>query len=134
MPALTNCAMDPYPWFAATTSGGLSPDSASRSVFCRSGKDRDTRLIVTFGYLAWNAVLSLRICSFWPPRTSWSHTVRVTGPSREMSVLTAPGALDAGLTWPEPGAHAVARAATVTSKQTLRRTDFGMVCGSLLLA
>src|SRR4051795_8584068 len=98
--------MMPYPWLASTTSGGLAPDSARRSVFSRSVKDRDTLLIVTLGYLAWKAALSFSICSFWPPRTSWSQTVSVTGPALAMSVLTAEGAFGLDLPPPDPGAQA----------------------------
>ncbi len=51
------------PWLACTTSGAfLLPETASLSVVLRSSNDFATRLIVTFGYLAWKASLSCLIC------------------------------------------------------------------------
>src|SRR3569833_28140 len=98
--------MIPYPWLASTTSGGVLPDSARRRVFSRSLNERDTRLMVTLGYLAWKAALSFCICSFWPPRTSWSQTVSVTGPALAMSVLTLLAGFCVGFALFDPGAQA----------------------------
>ena len=41
-----------------------SPEAASLTVLIRSSNDRATRLIVTFGYLASNCLLSSWICAF----------------------------------------------------------------------
>ena len=49
--------------------------------------DFATRLIFTFGYVAMNASLRRLICSFWPPRTSWSQIVSVTSPALATSTL-----------------------------------------------
>ena len=48
--------------------------------------------MVMFGYFSWNCALSVDICFSWPPRTSWSQTVRVTSPSEAASVFTDDGA------------------------------------------
>src|SRR6185503_8779794 len=81
----TSWPMIGRPWLASTTSGALLLETASLSVVLRSVKDFATRLMVTFGYFCWNAALSCFICAFWPPRTSWSQTVSVTGPALAMS-------------------------------------------------
>src|SRR6185437_11963782 len=60
--------------------GGFGPVTASFSVVFRSVNDFAVRLIVTFGYFLWNSLLSCSTTGAWPPRTSWSHTVSVTGP------------------------------------------------------
>src|ERR1700759_1986042 len=73
------------PWLASTTSGASGPETASLSVFCRSLNDRATRLMVTLGYFALNALFRRVISAFWPPRPSWSHTVSVTLPALAMS-------------------------------------------------
>src|SRR3954465_928911 len=123
-PAFTSAAMIPYPWLDSTTSGGVFPDRARRRVFSRSLNDRDTRLMVTLGYLAWKAALSFCICSFWPPRTSWSQTVRVTGPSLAMSVLTELAGFGLGLL--DPGVQADAATSAVA------RTMIGFRMAGLL--
>src|SRR5689334_9948046 len=104
--------MSDRPLLASTTSGGWLPLSASRSVVLRSSNERETRLIVMLGYLAWNSWLSWLIWAFWPPRTSWSHTIRVTLPMPAALVLTvAPGVgVEAAVELFEPGAHAVTAA------------------------
>ncbi len=104
--------MSDRPLLASTTSGGWLPLSASRSVVLRSSNERETRLIVMLGYFAWNSLLSWLIWAFWPPRTSWSHTVRLTLPMPAASVLTvAPGVgVEPPVELFEPGAHAVTAA------------------------
>src|SRR3954467_2989095 len=81
--------MSGRPWLASTTSGAFGPDTASFRVVLRLVNDFATRLIVTFGYLAWNSAFSRWICLFWPPRTSWSQTVSVTFPALATSARAA---------------------------------------------
>src|SRR5437879_1867202 len=97
--------MSGYPWFASTTSGGLLPDNASRRVVLRSWKDFEVRTILTFGYFAWNSLLSWVTWAFCPPRTSWSQTFRVTWPAFAGSVamLLAGRSDDDPPGPPEPG-------------------------------
>lgn len=59
--ALTNSPMSERPLFACTTSGASLPDKASRRVVFRSSNDRETRLILMFGYFAWNCLFSSAI-------------------------------------------------------------------------
>src|SRR4051812_17450974 len=75
------------PWLASITSGALLLETASLSVVWRSLNDFATRLIFTFGYFARNAALSRLICLAWPPRTSWSQIVSVTGPALATSTF-----------------------------------------------
>src|SRR5665647_768074 len=104
--------MSERPLLASTTSGGSFPLNASRRVVLRSSKDRDTRLILMFGYFASNSLISWAIWAAWPPRTSWSQTSRVTAPILAASVWTA-DADAGGLVLGEvedPGAHAATEA------------------------
>jgi hypothetical protein len=120
--------MTGLPWFACTTSGARSPETASLSVVLRSVKDFATRLMVTFGYLASNARLRRWICRRWPPRTSWSQTVSVTGPAfatsttrelrsarRACSALSPPS--PPGV--PQPASRAVSRAARTINARVI---------------
>src|SRR3954452_24027512 len=79
--------MSGRPWLASTMSGALGPETASLSVVLRSVNDFATRLIFTLGYWAWKAWLRRLICFAWPPRTSWSQIVSVTGPAFATSTL-----------------------------------------------
>src|SRR5665647_659788 len=100
--------MSDRPLLAWTISGGSFPLNASRRVVLRSSKDRDTRLILMFGYVASNSLISCAICAAWPPRTSWSQTSSVTAPILAASVCTADveaGALVFAVLL-DPGAHA----------------------------
>src|SRR4051794_40121262 len=75
------------PWLASTMSGALLLETASFSVVWRSVNDFACRLIFTFGYFARNAALRRLICAAWPPRTSWSQMVSVTGPALATSTF-----------------------------------------------
>src|SRR5450759_1041330 len=100
------------PLLASTTSGGSFPLNARRSVVFRSSNDRDTRLILMFGYFASKSLISSAIWAAWPPRTSWSQTNSVTSPILAASVCTAEtdaGGLVLGEV-EDPGAHAATEA------------------------
>ena len=114
--------MSERPLFDCTTSGGSLPDSASRSVVFRSSNDLDTRFSLMFGYFAWNSSLSCFIWAAWPPRTSWSQTVRVTLPRAAASVRTdeVGDAFPAGSS--EPGAQAARPSAATAARAAARRT------------
>src|SRR3954447_22721508 len=118
-PPLTSWPMTGRPWLASTTSGAFGPDTASLSVLLRSVKDLATRLIVTFGYFAWNSLFRRVISAFWPPRTSWSHTVSVTSPAFEMSGLAFAVGAGVAFFFSLPGAapHAATSADSPTAAQ-----------------
>src|SRR5450759_1267688 len=122
------------PLLASTTSGGSFPLSARRRVVLRSSKDRDTRLILMFGYFAPTSLISWDIWAACPPRTSWSQTSSVTAPIFEASVCTAgPGepdlsaelSLAEGL---EPGAHAATAVIPNALAASRSRGERIMVC------
>src|SRR5665647_2707045 len=122
--------MSERPLLASTTSGGSFPLNARRSVVLRSSKDRDTRLILMFGYFASKFLISSAIWAAWPPRTSWSQTSRVTAPILAASVCTADadaGALVLGEVL-EPGAHAATALTPSTLAMTKSRGERIMWC------
>ncbi len=127
--------MSDLPLLAWTTSGASSPVRASRRVVPRSSKDCEFRSMVTFGYFSSKAALSCVICSFWPPRTSWSHTVRVMSPRLAISLVTSPaGALDSSVdSRLEPGVQALMlRAATAATANTRPARRDGYFIAKLL--
>src|ERR1044072_2969970 len=105
-------------------SGGLAEDRASLSVVLRSEKDRETRLMVTFGYFFMNAALSALVEASVPASVFWSHTVSVTLPALAGSVetgLALLGLFDESLSPPGAQAAAAVRHAAVSAAAARRR-------------
>jgi hypothetical protein len=119
--------MSVRPLLACTTSGASSEVIALRSVRCRSAKDRLVRSIVTLGYFSMKASLRAAICSAWPPRTSWSHTVSVTSPSSLMSVVTSSDDVSVPEPPSSPGAHATVVASRAAAARPAPRVRRGRV-------
>src|SRR5699024_3115925 len=87
-----------------------------------------------FGYFSMNAPLRRWVCLFCPPRTSWSHMVRVLSPRLERSVLIS---LDSAAVLsdsegvPDPGAQAASRPAVAVMAATVARRRVLSISGLL---